>query len=775
MITAGAEPIPNSSPGRRGRPRRRMMAALAAISLLGFVFSAPAVTPAGAVESTVSIDVLTINDFHGRIEADGSAAGAAVLAGAINQFRAAGNTLVVSAGDNIGASTFTSFIQQDTPTLDALNAIGLDASALGNHEFDQGRADLDDRVIPAANFPYLSANVYDKSTGQPAFAQYSVTEIDGISVGFIGAVTNQLPSLVSPAGISTLEVRDVVTEVNRVAFDLADGDASNGEADVTILLVHEGATTPALIDSSDDSAFGRIVADTAPSVAAIVSGHTHQLYSHAIAMAGASKPRPVIQAASYGQDLGHLSLAVDPASRDLVRISGEVLPTVGTDGVSLYPADPVVGAIVMAATEAAAPKGAVKVGEIYDFITRAYNSDGSENRGGESTLGNFVADVHLKATSGAGAEIALMNPGGLRADLDMHVDDPDVLAGDVSYRDAAAVQPFANTLVTMELTGAQLRQVLEEQWQPAGSSRPFLKLGLSKSLFYTYDPLATAGHHVTRMYLADREVADTDVHRVAVNSFLAAGGDNFFTLAEGTNRADSGQTDLQAMIDFFAEVGAVGPNSGQRAVGVSLAEPIGGAYRPGQQVEIRLSSLLMTGGEYFTDKVTARFGRDGKIISRASFYPLNDAVVDGTDEIGRSEVLFTIPSDAQTGLNQIMFDVSGAGTQFSIPVLVTENGGALSVSTSTTASVLRHFVSQKRAVRLQVAVVAADSAIPAGTLQVFDRGESIKFRSLLSEQNGVLTMGITGLGRGLHELTVRYSGSELYLASTSRTITVLVY
>jgi len=312
VITADDDSNDVSWPGRLGRRHRRMMAAVATVSLLAFGFSSSAVLPASADESPVLIDVLTINDFHGRIEADGSAAGAAVLAGAVNQFRAADNTLVVSAGDNIGASTFTSFIRQDTPTLEALNAIGLDASALGDHEFDQGRADLDDRVIPAANFPYLSANVYDRNTGRPACAQYSISEVDGISVGFIGAVKNQLPSLVSSAGIDTLEVRDVVTEVNRVAADLSDGDGTNGEADVTILLVHEGATAPDLADSTDDSAFGRIVAETAPSVAVIVSSHPHQLYNHSIPANGASLPRPVIQAASYGQDLAHISPAVVP-------------------------------------------------------------------------------------------------------------------------------------------------------------------------------------------------------------------------------------------------------------------------------------------------------------------------------------------------------------------------------------------------------------------------------------------------------------------------------
>ena len=765
MIRAGAVPSVNSS---TRRTHWRARAAVAAVTVLTLGFSALAAMPVSAAEPPVAIDVLTINDFHGRIEADGSAAGAAVLAGAVNQFRDAGNTLFVSAGDNIGASTFTSFIQQDTPTVDALNAIGLDASALGNHEFDRGRADLDDRVIPAADFPYLSANVYDRGTGQPAFEQYVVTEVDGISVGFIGAVTDQLPSLVSPAGIATLEVRDVVTEVNRVAADLHDGDPANGEADVTILLVHEGATSPDLGDSTDDSAFGRIVADTDPSVAAIVSAHTHQLYNHAIPVAGNALPRPVIQAASYGEDLGHLSLAVDPESHELVSISGEILPTVGADGVALYPADPAVAAIVTAASEAAEPLGAVKIGETTNDVNRARQSDGTENRGGESTLGNFVADVQLSATNASGAEIALMNPGGLRADLTYASSGPGDPDGNVSYREAASVQPFANTLVTLDLTGAQLRQVLEEQWQPAGSSRPFLKLGVSKSLAYTYDPTAPAGEHISNLFFNGVGIAPTDIHRIVVNSFLASGGDNFLTLASGTNQTDSGLTDLQAMVDFFGATGVVNPDQSQRAIGVTLTPPVDGGYLPGQGLDIGLSSLLMSAGEVGSDTV------DVKLNGVGDSYPIDPTIVDTTDEVGRAQAAFQIPADAPSGLQNLTVEVVGTRTLITIPIVINE-APVVATATTTTTTVQRHFVSHKRAVQLRVEVAAAEGSPPTGRIQIFDRGELIKSRLLTSQQDGIVTTGIIGLSRGLHKLTVHFVGGDDFRASESRIVFVLVY
>ena len=168
----------------------------------------------------------------------------------------------------IGASTFTSFIQNDQPTIDVLNEIGFDGSSFGNHEFDQGRADVDNRILDAADWPYVAANLYDRATGQPAYDDYFLQEFDGVSVGFIGAVTEELPELVSPAGIATLEVRSIIDEVDRVAAYLTDGDDANGEADVLVLLVHEGAATSSIASATDDSAFGQIVLGVDPSVVA---------------------------------------------------------------------------------------------------------------------------------------------------------------------------------------------------------------------------------------------------------------------------------------------------------------------------------------------------------------------------------------------------------------------------------------------------------------------------------------------------------------------------
>ena len=604
----------------------------------------------------VSIDVVTVNDFHGRIEADGAAAGAAVLAGAVNQFRAENpNTIFAGAGDLIGASTFTSFINDDNPTIDALNAAGLDVSAAGNHEFDQGWADLRDRVQERADWEYISSNVFLTETGEPALAPAWVKELDGVRVGFVGAVTEDLDSLVSPDGIKDLEVRSIVDSVNAVADDLRDGDESNGEADVVILLVHEGATTVDVSSITPDSPLGEIVYGVDDDVDAIVSAHTHLAYNHVI------DGRPVVSAGQYGENLGLMNIQVDPKTKDLISITNEIKPLT-SGGKPLYPADPEVADIVAKAKAEADVLGAVKVGEITGDFNRARQSDGkTENRGGESTIGNFVADVQKWAT---GADLALMNPGGVRANLtyaSSGANDPD---GNVTYREAATVQPFANTLVTLTLTGAQLKSVLEEQWQPAGSARPFLKLGVSKEFTYTYDPAAAQGSRITSMTLNGEPVDLAAEYTVAANSFLAAGGDNFASFALGTGKRDTGKIDLQSMVDWFAANGTAVPDNAQRAVGVSLSAPDADGYSAGDQVTVSLSSLAFSAGEPAPGEVTLSLG--DTVLATGAVDP---TVVDASDEAGRATLTFTVPSGV-VGDQALTVSVAGTGTTARVPFTI---------------------------------------------------------------------------------------------------------
>ncbi|MDX2401011.1 ExeM/NucH family extracellular endonuclease [Microbacterium algeriense] len=622
----------------------------------------------------VSIDVVTVNDFHGRIEADGAAAGAAVLAGAVKQFREANpNTIFAGAGDLIGASTFTSFINDDNPTIDALNAAGLDVSAAGNHEFDQGWEDLRDRVQDRADWEYISSNVFVTETGEPALAPAWVKELDGVRVGFVGAVTEDLDSLVSPEGIKDLEVRSIADSVNAVADDLRDGDASNGEADVVILLVHEGAESTALSAITPDSPLGEIVYGVDDDVDAIVSAHTHLAYNHVI------DGRPVVSAGQYGENLGLMNLQVDPKTKELISITNEIKPLTAA-GKPLYPAVPEVQAIVDQAKAEADVLGAIKVGDITADFNRARQSNGSENRGGESTIGNFVADVQKWST---GADIAFMNPGGIRANLtyaSSGATDPD---GNVTYREAATVQPFANTLVTMTLTGAQLKSVLEEQWQPAGSARPFLKLGVSEGLVYTYDPTAAQGSRITSITMNGSPLDAAGTYTVAANSFLAGGGDNFATFKGIEGKRDTGKIDLQSMVDWFDANKTASPDYAQRAVGVAVSPADADGYSAGDQVTVALSSLAFSAGEPAPGAVSLSLG--DTVLAQGAVDP---AVVDTTDEGGRASLTFTVPSGV-FGEQVLTVAVAGTGTTVQVPFTIAgeaEFAGTIDLGSSKVAA-----------------------------------------------------------------------------------------
>ena len=659
----------------RRRPTKRLIPITAAGALALAAVLVPAAATAGeptraggllpaAVEDQVVIDLVGINDFHGRLEPSAPIAGAAVVAGAVRAFEDANpNTLFVSAGDNIGATTFTSFIQQDVPTIDILNTIGLDVSAFGNHEFDKGRADVDDRVLDLVDWPYLAANLYDTTSGEPAYDEYYVETVDGVDVGFIGAMTELLPELVSPAGIETLEVRDLVGEVNRVADDLTDGDDTNGEADVLVVLMHEGPDTDAASDVTGDGAFAQIIAGLSDEVDAVFTGHTHQRFAHLVERDGAVD-LPVVGSGQYGEGLAHVQLTVDLTEGGVVAVDAEAFPLMtGTPPAGVYPADEeVAGKVADAVADAVGP-GSVSLGQITESLSRAFNANGTtENRGGESTLGNLVADVQLWATADKGTEIAFMNPGGLRADLlyaSSGDGDPD---GNVTYKEAATVQPFANTLVTLDLTGEQIVQVLEEQWQPDGAGRPFLKLGVS-GLTYTYNPYAPKGERITEVWVGDEPLDLAAAYTVAANSFLAAGGDNFGTFALGTNKADSGQVDLEAFVDYFAEVETISPDLAQRAVGVDLVNLSPGGYVPGDTVMVDLSSLVFSGdvaGQ--PEEVTLSIG-DTEVASEEIDY----TVTDTTDEVGRASLTFELPADAA---GDVLVDVVAGetATSFVVPI-----------------------------------------------------------------------------------------------------------
>lgn len=620
--------------------------ALAVGGLVPASAAPPSAPPGNAYGRMIDINLMTVNDFHGRIEQSGTAAGIARLSTAANQLRAEGPTIFAAAGDMIGASTFTSFIQEDVPTIESLNAAGLDVSAVGNHEFDRGFADLTDRVMPLADWAYLGANVYEKATGEPALPEYWISEIreknKSVRVGFVGAVTDELPSLVSPTGIEDITVGSPVEAANRVADQLSDGDTQNGEADIVIMLVHEGAATTAIESATDpNSRFGKIVLNANENIDAIVSGHTHLPYNHVI------DGRPVISSGQYGERYSNMEIRWDTKTQSIASMENTLYTMAtafddrGNVTAWLTEPDPAIVPIVSAATEVANELGNVEIGETSGALNRAQRPgvvNGVpalvENRGGESTLGNFVADVQLWALNEDGTrtvDITFMNPGGLRADIN---------AGDTTYREAADVQSFANTLVTVEMTGAQVKAVLEEQWQPAGASRPFLKLGVNEALSYTYDPTAPQGSHIADIFLNGLPLDSAAMYTVGANSFLGGGGDNFSTFALDevkATKSDSGKIDLEAMVDYFLEFGTAVPDYGQRAVGVDPVSIIG------DQATLNLSSLDFSTTE--PKAGTATVSLDGTTLATV---PVDAGFPDPAtfDEIGRATVTFTIPGGA---------------------------------------------------------------------------------------------------------------------------------
>ena len=442
---------------------------------------------------TVELNLLGVNDFHGRINGN-----TVKWAGTVEQLTAAGgeaNTLLVGAGDLIGASEFASAVQQDQPTIDVMNALGLDASAVGNHEFDQGWVDLRDRVIGQAGsrnaqWDYLGANVYAAGTQNPVLPEYSLSEIDGVTVAVVGAVTEETETLVSPGGITEIDFGNPVDAVNRVAEKLSDGNDANGEADVIVASFHAGASQGQAVSTyADQVAKGGEFAEMAnldDSVDAIFNGHTHQVYAWDAPVPGEpTKTRPILQTGEYASNVGQVTLTFDRATGEVTAYTAHnVARTTTADSVltATYPRVAEVKQIVDAALAKAAEVGNQPVGQVTDDITRAY-SNGSyvngewvsptprtEDRGAESALGDLVGNA-LRDGIPAGigeADLGIVNPGGLRSDLFFAgntASNPANTDGVVTYAEANAVLPFVNNIWLVDLTGDELKKVLEQQWQ----------------------------------------------------------------------------------------------------------------------------------------------------------------------------------------------------------------------------------------------------------------------------------------------------------------------
>ncbi|MGL5406049.1 MAG: bifunctional metallophosphatase/5'-nucleotidase [Propionibacteriaceae bacterium] len=468
--------------------------------------------------TTKPLTLFNINDFHGRIEA------APWTFSPVETLRATQPGVgLFSAGDNIGASTFVAMMSDDMSTIDVLNAAGLQASAPGNHEFDGGWAKLRDKYLPAAKFPYVAANMTGVS---PQIAPYTITVIDGVRVAVVGAELSTLSGSVSPVGIQGITVSSETTAVNSVADKIKAAKL----ADVVVAEVHNAVTS-----------------GYSASVDVIFNGHTHENYSVTTNLS-----QPVVQAASYGTALGRVDLKIGTDNVICGAPIGAVIPIPTSDKNKPLPtADtPTINkikAIVAQAKSQADARGNEVIGDTCRPLQRALDAQGKENRAAESTLTDLVAQMFYERLSQGNPEfIGLQNPGGTRADLDK---------GDITYAEANAVLPFANTLMTTQVTGAQFKTVLEQQWQrlPNGSvpARPYLQLGISNNVTYTFDESLPEGSRITGIWINGKAMNPAAIYTVGSGSFLIAGGDNFFELGKGINRTDTGKSDLSEWVEWI--------------------------------------------------------------------------------------------------------------------------------------------------------------------------------------------------------------------------------
>ncbi len=752
-------------------------------------------TAAPAQAAPVDIQILATNDFHGRLAPNTSfgaqEAGAAQLAGAVKQLESdyPGSTVFSAAGDLIGASTFDSFIQRDKPTIDALNIAGLDVSAAGNHEFDGGYDDLVERVMTpydettnpegGAEWQYIAANVRDAA----APTEYALpdvtantpdpddvsdggtwmTTMNGVDVGFVGAVTEDLPSLVSPDGIAEIDVTDIVDEVNAGADALkADG------ADIVVMLVHEGATTTDIASLSDGSAFAQIVNGVDDDVSAIVSGHTHLAYNHLY------EGRPVVSAGQYGTNLNKLVFSVDPVAGTVALVSQDIVQAnqVILDDAAAIAARDEAADVVAAAEAVADVLGARELGEIASPFTRARLSNGNENRGGESTLGNMVAEVHRWATgpeSSGPAQIAFMNPGGLRQDMRGNADDG--YPAPLTYQQAAEVQPFANTLVTMDMTGAQIKTLLEEQWQRDGSgnvpSRPFLRLGTSEGFFSTYDATRDEGDRITGMWLDGVAIEPGTTYSVTANSFLAAGGDNFRAFIDATNKRDSGRVDLQAMVDYMAANSPVDGDPTQHFVGVSFPPEAPSTYHPGEHVRFDVSSWSFTAPGDPRDE-TVSVLMDGEEIDTL---PVDNSLGTTTnDQYGKIVGDVVIPVGTAPGMHTLQIVGTTTGTSLELPDVLTDRAPIKSDASVQVVATPATIPAQTGTSTL--AVTIAKSGQPATGLVAAVLDGKVVGGAELVDGKASLPVGPFGTA-GDKLIEVRYYGDEGTKAATGQvTVTV---
>ncbi len=546
---------------------KALFSSLVLLSALALLLALP--LPVGAAKpANVDVQILAINDFHGALlPTSRGIGGAAFLATYVKNLAALNpNTIEVTAGDMIGASPIQSALFHDEPTIDVLNMMGFQLSAVGNHEFDEGVQELlrmqnggchpvdgcfTGPGIPpftGAAFKYLTSNVIVQSTGETLFPPYMIEDFDGVKVAFIGVSLQSTPTIVVPSGVAGLDFQPEVDTINHYVQLLKDEQGIKA----FVVLIHDGAGPASGPNSCNpaDPFFTNVVMKVNPEVDVMVTGHSHNAYNCAITVKKNYGPMIVTSAGSNGAFLTDINMSVAGTNDQVVSASANNVQVVDAN----VTPDQDVQNLLNAFNAISAPIANRVIGSITANITR------TQNAAGDSALGEVIADAQLEATQAAdagAAVVAMTNPGGIRTDLLYASSVPGVPDGDVTYGEAFAVQPFSNSLVTMTLTGAQLKAVLEQQ---ATTNRI---LQISASLTYDWSTSAPAGSKVSNLKIDGVAVDPNAPYRVTVNNFLAAGGDGFTNFTVGTDLL-TGEIDLDAFVAYLGAHSPVPPGPQNR-------------------------------------------------------------------------------------------------------------------------------------------------------------------------------------------------------------------
>lgn len=612
----------------------RPLASAAVLSVA--ITTALIAAPASAAPGDVDVQLLALSDFHGRFTpqsgGDGTlpdpmgvdgpdegtapdpltVGGAAYMATLLDQREAdflgtadnVGGSYFVGAGDLIGASPFESSVFRDEPTIEVLNELGLDYSSVGNHEFDRGYDELlrlqngecspeaDDDCFTnsaglpfeGANFPYLGANVTLTDTGAPALPPTATVDTgvpvpggapgENVRLGLIGVVTSDTPTLVTPTGIANLTFGDEAAAINREALNLqADG------VEAIAVLIHEGGTQTAggfynNCNLDPTSPIFDINAATTAAVDLIISAHTHVPYDCSLPDPSGAL-RPVTQAGFYGKAITDIRMEINAGTGEVDR------STISTDNIPVtrnVAADPDVQAIVDYWNDASAGPRAEVLGTQTADLDRAYLG-GAPARNAESGFGNLIADAQLAALQADPATFgdpvaAFMNPGGIRSDVNCADSPSGEPVGTITFGEAFTAQPFSNTVNVVTITGADIDQILEEQWRVSGTGEALLLLSTSDSLRYDYDPRLPIGGRVdiASITIDGTPIDAADSYDIVANSFLTAGGDAFAGFTNGTEPI-TGPNDVDALADYLGANSPVTPPALDRANSLDPAQP----------------------------------------------------------------------------------------------------------------------------------------------------------------------------------------------------------